>query len=71
MDPNEALRALRSTIAFYDESQPPRRVGDVVQDCHDLREAFSALDDWLTKGGGPPMDWHTDRCDYDCEGCAE
>lgn len=49
MDPNETLRLLRS------QCNDP----GIDFDEYDVRAAFTALDDWLSKGGFLPHDWQT------------
>jgi hypothetical protein len=57
MDPNEALREIRSLVEHYqgsDHMAPPR---DPEVDVTRLTELFDALDTWLSTGGFPPRDW--------------
>lgn len=55
MDPNETLNKLRKSAKKYHNSG----YGSLTaQDAADkLMEHFSALDEWLTKGGLLPEDW--------------
>jgi hypothetical protein len=55
MDPNEALRLVRESVgelvhADDDNTLPGSQVGQVV-------DAFTALDEWLQKGGFLPSEW--------------
>ena len=51
MDPDEALKNLRTAIKAYQQGQ---------ENCDTeerLLVAASALDDWMSKGGHPPLAW--------------
>jgi hypothetical protein len=55
MDPNTVLVELRSRLTgelpkCYDTS-------DWAEYYLEIREQWSALDEWLSKGGFPPDDW--------------
>jgi hypothetical protein len=57
MDPDEALRQLRSAIVDWEMAEPGSRAE------HNAGEratsAAGALDDWLSKGGFLPRAWNT------------
>lgn len=59
MDPNEALRIIRATIAqLRIEDRPALApMASFIQHARDLAETVEGLDEWLTKGGFPPNDW--------------
>lgn len=55
MDPNSALAKLRALVAA------PVTEDDVLDNLEDVCEAFTALDEWLTRGGFTPADWQPRR----------
>src|SRR5262245_4280478 len=62
MDPNEALRLIRSYIKQMREEDktPIQESADLfafVQHARDLMETFEGLDEWLRKDGFLPADW--------------
>lgn len=56
MDPNETLKQLRDAIKAVTNPDSEDRLG--VRRTYDLIYAFEALDEWLSKGGFLPDDWH-------------
>jgi hypothetical protein len=61
MDPDEALRRLRSILLELeeglDEELGEATYRDVEDDVSTLIDVFSGLDNWLKKGGFLPKDW--------------
>lgn len=51
MDPNETLRELRHLIEINGEENFSEEIA----------EKFTALDEWLSKGGFLPADWDQHR----------
>jgi hypothetical protein len=54
MDPNEALRQLRTAITTYRVALDPATARDAADRMADHADA---LDQWLTQGGFPPTAW--------------
>ncbi len=53
MDPNETLRRLRQVGEELSRVEGVPAITEAV-------ELFTALDEWLSRGGYPPADWqHT------------
>lgn len=50
MDPDEALKRLREMASMAE-------FGDMLFPAEEFARQFTALDDWLSKGGFPPEDW--------------
>lgn len=57
MDPNEALAELREAFRKADEAA--RQGNDARTGLYygAAADHFEALDDWLSRGGWPPVDW--------------
>ena len=56
MDPNEALKTLRQLV--IDEEYLSQGIGGIIHtNGQAIYEAFTALDNWLQKGGFLPSDW--------------
>jgi hypothetical protein len=55
MDPNETLDRLRELTDFGDTHEDVERTLDEVSDL------FTAMDDWLSRGGFLPDDWRKNR----------
>ena len=52
MDPNETLRRLRDWVAQIEKQ------GTLCdEDLAEMAEYFSALDEWISRGGFLPCDW--------------
>lgn len=64
MDPDEALRQIRLTIAQLRvedaKGQQHLVLGTFVQHARDLAELIEGLDGWITGGGFLPGDWADD-----------
>lgn len=58
MDPNEALRLIREAIK---RMQAASHADDYTDAASDLADAVQALDEWLTRGGFLPEEWHRNR----------
>lgn len=56
MDPNQALKNARASVARIDESITPSE-----EDVAALADAFEALDGWLSGGGFLPTEWSGSR----------
>lgn len=57
MDPEETLRNAREAAAALMDDEPMSYEAQAAAGV-ELARAFSALDEWLKKGGFPPADWH-------------
>jgi hypothetical protein len=58
MDPNETLRQLRRAISDYGDTRGAGSGNATADDAADrMRDAARALDEWLARGGFPPVDW--------------
>lgn len=57
MDPNEALRQIRSITDYVNADSYS---DDMQADLDRLAELFEALDQWLSKGGFLPNAWGSD-----------
>lgn len=57
MDPDVVLKRLRDVVAPINRSGG--RFATVEE--RSFAEDFAALDEWLSKGGFPPMDWSTNE----------
>lgn len=57
MDPNTALANMREAIRRLDDPSNTSTIGEYAEAARDLRDAASALDEWLPKGGFLPQDW--------------
>lgn len=57
MDPNETLKRLR-TIVYDGTNNIP---GDRLASLDGMVELFSALDEWITRGGFLPAEWAKNR----------
>jgi hypothetical protein len=57
MDPNEALRLVRKAFTNMEQAGEDNDPSRFVMHAEDAREAFDALDGWLSRGGFLPRDW--------------
>lgn len=57
MDPNEALRVIRSIVSEWDAGNGDRPEYSVHDAWYQLAETCQALDEWLSRGGFPPNAW--------------
>jgi hypothetical protein len=64
MDPDAALRNLRSARDRFDEFDDPFDAHDPAVD---MADHFSGLDDWMSKGGFPPAEWADARSRLEAE----
>lgn len=64
MDVNETLAKLRSAVALADSApvmgDPITAAAMLATAAGEMTEAFTALDEWLSKGGFLPSDWAMD-----------
>jgi len=67
MDPNEALAVLRDrliTLVAWAEAEEwevsPKALREHDADLIAVADAFTALDDWLSRDGFLPDDWRSD-----------
>jgi hypothetical protein len=56
MDPNEALATIRKVVAKIRNDETAATL-DAFMELETITDAFEALDEWLTRGGFPPVDW--------------
>lgn len=56
MDPDEALKVARVATATIHGAENAMTESYIVA-AEELAEAFTALDEWLSKGGFPPRGW--------------
>jgi hypothetical protein len=61
MDPEQTLADLRAAISRLRAAADGDSNDDEIQAGHDVAEAASALDDWLSAGGFLPSDWQGPR----------
>jgi hypothetical protein len=62
MDPNEALRVLREAMAYAqrqmdNDTDHPSFCVVSNRTVSDMLDSFTALDEWLTRGGFRPTEW--------------
>jgi len=57
MDPNEALRIIRSIVSEWDAGNGDRPEYSVHDAWYQLAETCQALDEWLSRGGFLPSAW--------------
>lgn len=57
MDPDAALEEARRALKAAEDAHDEPGGGVELQALRDLRDAFSALDQWLSKGGYTPLEW--------------
>jgi hypothetical protein len=64
MDPNEALKNARATLALLRATFDDGRDDELVEPALTLADAFEALDGWLSNGGFSPTAWANQKQDY-------
>lgn len=57
MDPTETLRLARHALQRFLAASDGASADDEHAAASDLAEAFSALDEWLSRGGFLPLQW--------------
>ena len=57
MDPNEALKRIRATVARLQETDDAGDNDYDPQDVSELYQHVQALDEWITRGGFLPDAW--------------
>ncbi len=57
MDPDETLARLRALLVEWHQTDPMDTF-DLSEVGAKVVEHLEALDEWLTEGGFPPMDWN-------------
>lgn len=56
MDPNAAYKNLMSAVSDYEDKRGDAE-GDHIDAADEMRDAFEALNEWLSKGGFLPDAW--------------
>jgi dsDNA-binding SOS-regulon protein len=58
VDPNKALADLRQAYSDWEDTRGRDGTSTAAVDAADrMRDAASALDEWLSRGGFLPMEW--------------